>query len=118
MILLGLVLMVGSANASFRQGFAEAAAVATVSAGFVAVVGVILTLVGVGLIVLAVFAQRGRNGARITLTVVGGLFLFLQLLSILSGAPQGLVGFIWIAVAITLFWVGSANAWYQQHAQP
>lgn len=64
--------------------------------------------------VLAAFAQRGRNWARIALTAVGGVFIAAQLLSILTGSPQALLGLIWIGLGIALFWVGDANAWYRQ----
>lgn len=117
LILLGLLLLIGSANAEFRQGFAEGAGMATVAPGAVVVAGAVSALIGIGLVVLAAFAQRARDGARIALTVIGGVFLVLQLLSLVGGAPQALLGIVWIGVATTLFWLGNANAWYR-HARP
>lgn len=114
LILLGLLFLVGSAIPGFRQGFAEAAGMVSVPAAAIAVAGAFFAIVAVGLITLAVFAQRGSNGARIALTVIGGLFMIVQLSSIVTGGPQAVVGFVWIAVAITLFWVGEANTWYRK----
>lgn len=113
-IVLGLVLVIGSSNPDFREGFAEGAGTEGVPTGAIAGVGVVVALVGIALIVLAAFAQRGSNGARIGITVIGGVFIFLQLVSIATGAAQALLGLIWIGVAITLLWVGGANAWFRR----
>lgn len=114
MILLGLLFLIGSSIAGFRQGVAEGAGMVSVPAGVLVVGGIFLAFIGTGLVVLAVFAQRGRNGARIALTVIGGVFLVMQLLSMVTAGAQGVIGFVWICVAITLFWNAAANAWYRQ----
>lgn len=85
----------------------------------VVLVGAVVALVGLLLVVLAVAAQRGRNGARITLTVIGGLAIVLQLISFAmeraggASAVSGLSSVVWIGLAVTLLWVGGANAWYR-----
>lgn len=116
-LLLGLVAMVGSRNDDFVRGFATGAGTAGQTGGAIAVIGGIVALVGIAVLVLAVFAQRGGNVARIGLTVFGGVSMLLQLVSLVGGSPQSVIGLLWIATAVTLIWAGPANAWYRQQAR-
>lgn len=113
MVLLGLLLLVAASNEDFVAGFTTELGAGTLGSGFVTGFGVFALLVGSAVIVLAAFALRGSNGARIALTVIGGLFILADLASIVLGSPRAIVGLIWIAVAITLFWSGDASAWYR-----
>jgi serine/threonine protein kinase len=70
---------------------------------------VFLTLGGV-LCILAAFAHRRRNWARIALTVLGALYALLAVLSLAAGA---IATALYVVIAIVLLWVGGAQNWYR-----
>lgn len=116
MILVALALLIGSASSSFLEGVGESAAASGLSTGairaVVLVVGAVFLVLGIVLIILAAYAQRGRNGARITLTVIGGIEIGLGMLSVITGSPQTIVSVLYVSLALALFWVGGASNWY------
>lgn len=65
--------------------------------------------------VLAAFAQRRRNGARVGLTIVTVVTLAL---SVPTGGPElgHFVNAAYVAVVLALFWVPASNAWYRERA--
>ena len=85
--------------------------------GGIAVIFGILALWALGAIILAVFAMRRSNGARITLVVsstVVALFMGLSLLGAQDAAP-GLVPLLVVVAAVTTIvclFAGGASAWY------
>lgn len=117
MIVVGLLLLVGSLSASFLAGAAEGAAADGLPSSSIRVLilglGAYCLVLGIVLILLSVYAQKGRNGARITLTVIGGLQIAIGILSVLFGSPQTIVSIVYVAVAVLLFWVGGASDWYR-----
>jgi hypothetical protein len=83
-------------------------------------IGVPLLILAVTLIVLAAFAQRGRNGARVGLTAVGAVFLATMLYVMVAGGLDAastivfvLVPMLYVIAVLVLFWVGRCNAWYR-----
>ena len=80
------------------------------------VVGMVIAVCGLFLVwalvamVLALFAFRGSNGARIGLVISAGVVALLSLISITSGVSIMTLGGA-IAVIVLLF-VGDAGAWY------
>lgn len=77
------------------------------------VVLVLLLLWCVAAIVLAAFALRRSNAARIGLVVSSGLAGLVSLVTIMGGVPVVTLAAA-IAVVVCLF-TGGANGWYRQH---
>lgn len=119
MALIGIIMLIGAAvSDAFVRGGQEAwnatSGMTTTSFRLVALgFGGFALLLGAALIVLAVFAQWGRNGARIGLTVIGAIEVIASLFSVVRGSGQSVLGLVYVAVAVILLWVGTANAWYR-----
>lgn len=111
-VLLGVAADGDQFAAAFTQGTGFDADPGTVQASAIGA-GIGILVQGVLLIVAAAFAQHGSNGWRIALTVIGGLNALFNLAQLATGAVIGLLALAYIAVAVTLFWVGEANAWYR-----
>lgn len=108
LVLVGIGLLIASAAVSEQLQSAGLPAGAAVGAG------VFVLLLAITVVVLAIFAQKGRNGSRIALTVVGGLYVVLSLINmVVSQNLLGLLAIVWVVVATLLFWVGGANDWYR-----
>ncbi|MQA84166.1 MAG: hypothetical protein GEV03_05945 [Streptosporangiales bacterium] len=118
LVLLGVVLLIGGAvSASFMEGAAESGAMGDMPPNTLRLVilglGGFVLVLGAVLIALALFAQKGSNGARIGLTVIGGIQILLGLASLVTGSPQTIVTVLYVGVVLVLFWVGGANEWYR-----
>lgn len=119
MVLIGLGLLIGSTNREFSRAFASGLG-ASGSASTVVLVVVALFALVFGAIVLlpAVLAHKGRSGGRIALTVIGGIAVLLNLISLVAQGNLGaLVSTAWIAAAVGLLWSGQATAWFRYMAQ-
>jgi hypothetical protein len=110
LIILGVFLAVASMVPDFVRGFADGFG-SPVQASSLAVVGLVFVVIGAGLVTLAAFVLRGRNGARIALTVVGGLVVITM--GALATAVTEILFVVWIATALGLVWCRSANGWYR-----
>lgn len=108
LVVVGLGLMAASA------ALAEQVRAAGFPPGVAVGIGVFAVVLAAVVILLAVFAQKGKNGARIGLTAVGGFYIALSVANVVvSMNPLSLVPVIWVGAAIALFWVGGANDWYR-----
>ena len=76
-----------------------------------AVGGVIAGLLHV---LFAVFLLRGRNWARIVLTVIGALSLIGLVVSTVQGSWLSAIGAVVTIVAGVLMWLPSANAYFRR----
>jgi cytochrome b561 len=82
--------------------------------------GIYSLVVGVALCGLATYAQRGRNWARIALTITGLLQVIIPGVVDL-GSPQTVSAsgvlyvlyVLYVAIAVILFWNRSAQSWYR-----
>ena len=110
-VLVGLVVALASLNDDFVRGFGTGLGV-SLETGVLAGVGVVLVVFGGAVIALAVYTARGRNGARITLTVLGGLVVLLNLVSFATGGFGAVLSLLWVAAAVTLLWVDGAGTWF------
>ncbi|WP_156994224.1 hypothetical protein [Pseudonocardia acaciae] len=119
MVLIGLVLLIGSANSEFSTAFASGLGAPREALSFVLVAVALFVLVFGAIVILpAVLANKGRNGGRIALTVIGGIAVALNLISlVVQGKLGGLLSTAWIAVAVGLLWTGRATAWFQYRAR-
>jgi len=77
------------------------------------VLGGIVALVGVLVLVFGVMALRGRYWAAIALTITGGLYVALAIVSLIQGQGGVLVGIIWIAISVSLLMSGTSRAWFR-----
>ena len=68
--------------------------------------------VGIGLLIIAcvVYAQKGRNWARIVLTAIWG---FMILISFLIMPILGVVLGVMFAIPFTFLWLPRSNNWYR-----
>ncbi|MFW6772872.1 hypothetical protein ACOACO_01210 [Nocardioides sp. CPCC 205120] len=105
-------------NADLRQQLEDAGAdagdigsIVDFALGFLITIAVILLIWCIIAFVLAIFAGRGSNGARITL-VVSCVVTILGTL-ILAGAGLPLVFTLAALATIVLFFTGGANSWYK-----
>ncbi|MDP9444694.1 MAG: DUF4064 domain-containing protein, partial [Actinomycetota bacterium] len=87
-------------------------------ANLLQVIGIILLLWGVATLVVSIFAWRRANWARILLTVMGVLYIGLQLFQLTTGNPGVIVGLVWVVVVIALLWSGPARQWYAERHLP
>lgn len=76
------------------------------------VFSVVFLVVGGVLGGIAACAQRGRNWARITLTVLGALYV---LAALVSGSFGVIATALYVVIAVILFWVGGAQNWYRTY---
>jgi hypothetical protein len=74
--------------------------------------GVLILVWGVGVLLAATFAWRRRKWARILLTVMGAVYILVQLLAVITGAVAALLPVLWTALAVGLLWVPASNAWF------
>jgi hypothetical protein len=74
-------------------------------------------LFGATLITLALLAHRGRNGARIALTVIGGIVVVAGMAYVVTGFAIGFYPVLYIGIAVTLFWTGNTTGWYRAQAE-
>lgn len=72
--------------------------------------GTAFLVLGCLLALLAVFAHRRHNWARITLTTLGVIYVLLMMLSVNTG---GIVTALYVAASVILLWVGGAQKWYR-----
>ncbi|MQA78131.1 MAG: hypothetical protein GEV10_06585 [Streptosporangiales bacterium] len=117
LMLFGAVILIGSLNESFVEGFAGAAGLGASPLAdqrmLLLGMGGGSLLLGLAVTVLALFAQQGRQWAHITLTVVGGLYTVVSLASVGNGSPQSILGATYVGVAVMLLWIGGAGARYR-----
>jgi hypothetical protein len=78
--------------------------------------GLILTGIGAVFVVLAALAHRGRNGARIGLSVAAVAYavfgvLVVDDLKVFLISP--VISIVYLAIALAVYWHGSANRWYR-----
>jgi hypothetical protein len=77
-------------------------------------VGGIVTAVWVAaVLVVSVFSWRRANWAAILLTVMGGVYMLTQLVSlVVMGQVAVLFTIVWVAAVITLLWWPTSRQWY------
>lgn len=109
MVVLGLILAIAGGSIGLSDMMPDMAGLAT---GVMVGAGVFVMVLGLIPLLLGVFAFRGSKGALIGLTVIGGLWVLLMLVSMFSSdSPLGsIISILWIAGATVLFWVG--RDWY------
>lgn len=118
MALLGLGLLIGASDGALVRALSIAPGARGSSVVLFVVLALVLLVFSAVLIVPAVLAQRGRSGGRIALTAIGGSALVLDLIELVTAAqPTTLLSLLWVAAAVTLLWVGSANDWFRWMAQ-
>lgn len=61
-------------------------------------------LLGIALVVLNKYVKRRRIGARIAMTVIGAFNVGVLLIPTFAGSPWYLLGVVYIAVAVALYW--------------
>jgi hypothetical protein len=82
-------LVLGDQRTAYNRAYANVengTQVAGIAIGFTTAALALYTIVSIGLGVLALFDARGRQGARITTWVIGGLFLCCATLSVATTA--------------------------------
>lgn len=119
MVLFGLGLLIGSANREFAAAFASGLGASRGASTVVLLTVALVVLVfGVILIPPAVLAHKGRSGGRTALTVIGGIAVLLNLISLVTEGNVGAVlSTVWIAVAVGLLWTRPATAWFRYMAR-
>lgn len=112
MTFVGAALMVfsGLVVTTMPDDLAVTAGVA-VNDDYALVVGGITLLWGLLLIPFAIVALRGKMWSVITLTVMGGIYLLSALFNLVNGDPVGIVGVLYIGVAVGLMWAPASRAW-------
>ena len=74
--------------------------------------GIITALWSLAVVVVSVFSWRGQNWAAILLTVMGGGYLLVQVITLLTGQIPVLFTIVWVAVVLTLLWLPASRQWY------
>jgi hypothetical protein len=74
--------------------------------------GVVMALWSVAVAVVSVFSWRRANWAAILLTVMGGLYLLMQLFALVTGQLAVLFTIVWVAAVIVLMWWPTSRQWY------
>lgn len=117
MVVFGVGLPIGATSSAFMTGFTSGSGARGAALGVLGVVALIPLAFSAVLVVLAVLTQQGRGGARIALTVIGGIVLLLDLAGVAT-RPNAVtvINLLWVAVAVALLWVGQANAWFHHMA--
>jgi hypothetical protein len=108
-----IVIAVGSAAPDVLKAADGSEMVATISAG---VAGAAVIIGGLLRGLFAVFMLRGRNWARIVLTVLGLLGAILGLVQIAQSGWLVIVAAIVALAAVILMFVGKANAYFRKTA--
>ncbi|MGH3916438.1 MAG: hypothetical protein ACRDTC_23965 [Pseudonocardiaceae bacterium] len=116
------VVLDGAREAAQRQGgIVDERQLDVITTAVIVVFAVVFLAVSTAQLLFAVFMRNGRNWARIVLTVLGGLLLLVQLLS-LTGTAGGELALtalstaVLVAAIITMY-LPAANPWFHPHPQ-
>jgi len=75
--------------------------------------GIVTALWVAAVLVVSVFSWRRANWAAILLTVMGGVYMLTQLVSlVVMGQVAVLFTIVWVAAVITLLWWPTSRQWY------
>jgi len=113
-VILAIIVMIGvSAAASLLT---SDSATAGVIMGTAIGVGIVMIIIAALRILFAVYMRRGRNWARIVLTVLGVLGVLGGISSLVQGSWFYLITVAATIVAIVLMFVPTANPWFRKRA--
>lgn len=111
-----VVLMLGAivavlVNDSFAQGVAQAGQFGSLDEARPRAIGFFSygLVINAAVVVLAYFVQRGVNGTRIALTVLGGFMVA----SSLARGPVGVIALVYVGLAVMFLWINGANPWFR-----
>ncbi|WP_420111254.1 hypothetical protein [Pseudactinotalea sp.] len=109
-ILLGILFLIVGGMGSDPEVFAQAGLPAE-AAGLFAGLGIVVLIIGVLVLVFGILTLKGKYWAAIGLTVIGGIYALLSVLSLIQGQGGVLVGLIWVAIAVALLMSSGSRAW-------
>ena len=114
--------MIGDASSQLGSQGAEFSGVsgAGQTAGtIVLILGIVLALLGALYIWLGVMARKGKNWARLTVTILLGVGVILNLLNMTQGTAVGttLLSIVIAAIPGVLLWLAPSNEYYARMAE-
>jgi hypothetical protein len=74
--------------------------------------GALIALWALAVAVVSVFSWRRANWAAILLTVMGGGYLLMQLVTLIAGQLAVLFTIVWVAAVLVLLWWPASRQWY------
>jgi hypothetical protein len=118
LIMMGLISLGFALVGTLLAGVAARGGIGDATAYLVGTSG-ILAIGGAAALALAVAAHLGHPRAWIGLTLLGGVGVVYELVTVLGGTMTGLAGALWITAALALLWLPASRAWSRDgHRRP